>query len=306
VDQLTGMAVFARVVEARSFSEAARQLGLSKSAVSKQVSRLEDRLGARLLNRTTRRLGLTEVGATYYEYCARMLVEAEEAERAVTALHGEPRGLLKVNAPMSFGVRHLAPALPELLARYPEIRVDLVLNDRFVDMIEEGFDVAIRIAALPDSSLVARRLAPSRHVLCGSPAYFARHGEPKKPDDLRQHNCLNYTYLASHDEWPFEGKTESKGGKRTVKVTGTLQANNGDVLAAAAVAGLGLVMSPTFIVGPDVQAGRLKCVLRDYLSAETAIYAVYPHRRHLSAKVRAFVDFLGERFGPEPYWDKGL
>jgi len=296
------MAVFARVVEARSFSEAARQLGLSKSAVSKQVSRLEDRLGARLLNRTTRRLGLTQVGTTFYEHCARMLAEAEEAERAVTAMHAQPRGLLKINAPMSFGVLHLAPAIPDFLARYPEMSVEMVLNDRFVDLIEEGYDLAVRIASLPDSSLVAKRLAANRRVVCGAPAYFAKHGVPATPADLKQHNCLNYTYLASQDEWRFTGPA----GQRSVRISGSFQANNGDAIRVAALAGLGLMLTPTFIVGPDLRDGRLRAVLTDYLDVDTAIYVVYPHKRHLSAKVRAFVDFATERFGPEPYWDQGI
>ncbi|HYM32356.1 MAG TPA: LysR family transcriptional regulator [Candidatus Cybelea sp.] len=297
------MAVFAGVVQARSFSAAARQLGISKSAVSKHVSRLEEKLAARLLNRTTRRLSLTEAGTTYYEYCARVVAEAEEAERAVAALRAEPRGLLKINAPMSFSLRHLGPALPEFLARYPDIRVDLHLTDRVVDLIEEGYDVAVRITKLADSSLVARRIAPNRSVICGSPDYFAKYGVPQTPDDLKDHRFLVYTYSAadpgSHGEWLFR----TADGARPVRVAGALQANNGDVLRAAALAGVGLIASPTFIVGPDLQAGRLKCVLRDYVGEGSAIYAVYPHRRHLTAKVRAFVDFLGEKFGPEPYWD---
>lgn len=299
LDSLSGMAVFAKVVEARSFTAAAAELGMSKSAVSKQISRLEDRLGARLLNRTTRRLSLTETGAAFYDRCARVVAEAQEAELAVTNLQSEPRGTLRVNAPMSFGHLHIAPAIPDFLTRYPEVRVDMTMNDRFVDLIDEGFDVAIRIARLTDSSLIARRLAPDRRVLCGAPAYFAKHGEPRTPDDLATHNCLSYAYVSDTDQWQFiDGE-----GTRAVSVRGNLRANNGDAIRQALLAGLGVAVLPAFIVGPDVQAGRLKEVLSDYLPNRASVYAVYPHSRHLSAKVRVFVDFLADRFGPSPYWD---
>lgn len=299
LDSLSGMAVFAKVVEARSFTAAAAELGMSKSAVSKQISRLEDRLGARLLNRTTRRLSLTETGAAFYDRCARVVAEAQEAELAVTNLQSEPRGTLRVNAPMTFGHLHIAPAIPDFLARYPEVRVDMTMNDRFVDLIDEGFDVAIRIARLTDSSLIARRLAPDRRVLCGAPAYFAKHGEPRTPDDLAAHNCLSYAYVSDTDQWQFiDGE-----GTRSVSVRGNLRANNGDAIRQALLAGLGVAVLPAFIVGPDIQAGRLKEVLRDHLPNRASVYAVYPHSRHLSAKVRVFVDFLADRFGPNPYWD---
>ncbi|MHB1218969.1 MAG: LysR family transcriptional regulator [Alphaproteobacteria bacterium] len=299
LDSLSGMAVFAKVVEARSFTAAAAELGMSKSAVSKQISRLEDRLGARLLNRTTRRLSLTETGAAFYDRCARVVAEAQEAELAVTNLQSEPRGTLRVNAPMSFGHLHIAPAIPDFLTRYPEVRVDMTMNDRFVDLIDEGFDVAIRIARLTDSSLIARRLAPDRRVLCGAPAYFAKRGEPRTPDDLAAHNCLSYAYVSDTDQWQFiDGE-----GTRAVSVRGNLRANNGDAIRQALLAGLGVAVLPAFIVGPDVQAGRLREVLSDYLPNRASVYAVYPHSRHLSAKVRVFVDFLADRFGPSPYWD---
>lgn len=299
LDSLSGMAVFAKVVEARSFTAAAAELGMSKSAVSKQISRLEDRLGARLLNRTTRRLSLTETGTAFYDRCARVVAEVQEAELAVTNLQAEPRGTLRVNAPMSFGHLHIAPAVPDFLARYPEVRVDMTMNDRFVDLIDEGFDVAIRIARLTDSSLIARRLAPDCRILCGSPAYFEKHGEPRTPDDLAGHNCLSYAYVSDTDQWQFiDGE-----GTRSISVRGNLRANNGDAIRQALLAGLGVAILPSFIVGPDVQAGRLKEVLRDHMPNRASIYAVYPHSRHLSAKVRVFVDFLADRFGPSPYWD---
>ncbi len=299
MENLSAMIVFARVVEAKSFSTAARQLGMSKSTVSKHVSRLEDRLGARLLNRTTRRLSPTEVGLAFYERCVRIATAVEEAEAAAMRLQSSPRGTLKVNAPMSFAVLHLAPAIPEFVARHPELRLDMTLNDRVVDLIDEGFDLAVRIGELPDSSLIARRLTANRRVVCAAPAYLARHGAPRVPAELGAHNCLGYTLGASPTEWRFLGP----GGAHTVRVSGNFQANNGDALRLAALEGLGVVTLPTFIAGDDLRSGALRAVLADYALPESAVYAVYPHTRHLSAKVRAFVDFLVERFGPRPYWE---
>ena len=303
MDHLSAMAVFARVVEMESFSGAARDLGLSKSAVSKRVGRLEDRMGLRLLNRTTRRLSLTEAGAAFYQGCRRVVAEAEAAERAVTRLASAPRGRLKINAPMSFGVRHLAPALPDFMARYPELTVDLALNDRLVDLVEEGFDVAVRVARLEDSSLIARRLAANRLVLCAAPSYLRAHGAPRAVEDLKGHECLLYSYLAAGDVWRLCGP----GGERRQRVTGRLRINNGDALLAVALGGLGVALLPCFICGEDVRAGRLIRVLPEWSGpADTAIAAVYPASRNLSPKVRVFVDFLAERFGGTPYWDEGL
>jgi DNA-binding transcriptional LysR family regulator len=240
LDRLQSMAVFVRVAELGSFSTAARQLGLSKSAVSKHVTALEERLGVRLINRTTRRLALTEVGSVYRDYCARIVLEAEEAE-LTAASHGvEPRGKLKVNAPMTFGFLHLGPLLPAFLARHPGIAVELVLNDRFVDLLEEGYDVAVRIGRLADSTLIARRLATARFVCAASDAYLAGAGVPAQPIDLARHNCLRYSYRRQPDEWSF-----SRGEHQaTVRVGGNLQANNGDALRAAACEGLGIVCLP--------------------------------------------------------------
>lgn len=301
MDRLAGMEVFAAVVEAKSFSAAARRLGLSKSAVSKQVGRLEQRLGAQLLNRTTRRLALTEAGTTFYEHCARIVAEAGEAELAVARHHGRPRGTIRINAPMTFGVMHIAPALADFAIENPELEVDMALDDRFVDLIEEGFDVAVRIGALADSSLIARTLAPVRFAVCGSPDYLRHHGTPAAPADLVHHNCLLYTYLATA-EWRFEGPD----GNLAVRVQGDFRANNGEVLRELALAGRGLVLTPTFLVGEDLGSGRLRSVLGAYRVPETAVHAVYPQRRYLSPKVRAFVDFVAARFGPEPYWERGL
>jgi DNA-binding transcriptional LysR family regulator len=299
MDKLTGMAVFARVVEAQSFTAAAGQLGMSRSAVSKTIAGLEDRLGARLLNRTTRRLALTEVGRAFYERAARIVAEAEEAELAVTRLQATPRGTLRINAPVSFGTAHLAPALIDFMKRYPELKVDIGLADRMVDLIEEGYDLAVRIGALPDSSLIARRIADNHMVVCAAPSYWRRHGRPSEPQDLAHHACLTYAYQRSPNQWPFKGPA----GRFTVAVDGPLRANNGDLSLAAALAGLGVVALPCFLCGADLAAGRLEPVLCDWMPPPGGIHAVYPHGRHLSAKVRAFIDFLVERFGPEPAWE---
>jgi DNA-binding transcriptional LysR family regulator len=288
MDHLTGMAVFAKVVETGTFTGAARAMGLSKGAVSKQIAKLEDRLGARLLNRTTRRSSLTEVGAAFYERCRRIVAEAEEAELAVTRLHAEPRGTLRVNLPMSFGMIHMADALPDFMAAYPEISLDVTLDDRVVNVVDEGYDVVIRITDLPDSSLIARRIAPFRIATCASPAYWDAHGRPKHPNDLRGHACLLYSYLSNLNEWRYRGPD----GPFAVRVDGPMRGNNGDLLRSAAVAGRGVVRSPTFIVGCDLVEGRLEQVLAEFEDDDRGIYAVYPHNRHLSAKVRAFVDFM--------------
>lgn len=296
---LRDIALFAAVVEAHSFSGAAERLGISKAAVSKRVAQLERRLGARLLFRTTRRLSVTEAGAAYYEFCARIVSEAAEAEDAVTRLQAEPRGTLRINAPMSFGRLHLAPAIVDFLRRFPDVRIDLVMDDRELDLVAEAFDVAIRIAQLPDSSLVARRLAPCRLVACAAPAYLKRHGVPRTPSDLSRHNCLHYSYAGPYGEWHFAGARRDA----SVRVSGSLRANNGETLREAALAGLGIVRIPTFLVGEDLRTGRLKRILPRYRLPELSIHALFAQRRHLPAKVRVFVEFLAARFGPEPVWD---
>jgi DNA-binding transcriptional LysR family regulator len=295
MDLLSGMTVFARVVEADSFARAAAALGLSRSAVSKQVAWLEDQLGARLLNRTTRRLSLTEVGRAYYDRCARILEEVEEASQAVASLHAAPRGTLRVNAPMSFGQRHVGPAVADFLARWPELKIDLSLTDRRVEVVEEGYDVVVRIMAMADSSLIARRIATTCRIACASPAYLARHGTPATPEDLAGHACLEYANLPASGEWVFQ----RGGATHRVKIAGPLRADNGDALRSAALAGLGVVQMPTFIIEEDLAAGRLVPVLADYAADGLPVWAVYPHNRHLSTKVRMFVDFLAERFGTE-------
>lgn len=300
---LDDMQLFAAVVEAEGYSQAARVLGLSKSSVSKRISALEDRLGVRLLNRTTRRLSLTEAGAAFHEGCLRVVAAAEAAEEAVTHLASAPRGILRISAPMSFGVQHVAPFLPALLERYPELAIDLVLNDRIVDLVDEGFDLAIRIGNLSDSSLIARRLAPSRRMACASPAYLDAQGTPQTPAELRHHDCLLYSYQASGATWRFRGPA----GPQHVSVSGRLQANNGEALRAAAIGGLGIALLPTFLVCDQLRDGRLVALLREWQDpGEGGVHALFPTTRNLSPKVRAAVEFFAECFGGTPYWDRGL
>ncbi len=301
MDDLSGIAVFAAVVEAGSFTKAGQRLGLSKSAVSKQITRLEARLGAQLLQRTTRRLSLTEVGRAFYERCRRIVSEAEEAELAVTRLQEAPRGVLRLSAPVSFGLEYLGRALPDFMERFPEVQIDMECADRTVDLVEEGFDLAVRIGWLADSSLVARRIAPCRRAVMAAPDYLAAHGTPRHPDELAGHACLTYSYLQRGQQWDFvdpeNGRTFSVG------VSGPMHANNGHMLADAAAAGRGVIWGPTFICRRALREGRLVPILEDYEAPSIAIHAVYPPNRHLSAKVRSFIDFLVERFaGPEEHW----
>jgi DNA-binding transcriptional LysR family regulator len=298
---LVGMGIFARVAEAKGFSAAARRLGMSKSLVSKEVAKLEKELGARLLNRTTRQLSLTEVGAAFYEHCARIVQEAEEAALLVDRLHAQPRGVLKCTAPVAFATLHIAQALPEFLARCPELQVDMTVGDRFFDLAEEGFDVAIRIARDLPPNMVARKLAPINRVVCATPEYFRRHGVPRVPGDLAEHNCLVYTHATPDSVWRFR----SAEGEIAVPVRGNLRLNDDEVLWRAMLGGLGVALLPTFTVGQDLQSGRLQAVLTEYTPAERNLYALYLPNRHLSPKVRAFIDFLVERFAPPPYWDRG-
>lgn len=299
---LDGMSAFACVVASGSFSAAAGRLGVSKSAVSAQVQRLEERLGVVLLHRTTRKLSLTEAGATYYRHCARILAEAEAAEQAVGALQREPRGTLRISAPDSFGWMHVAPAVPEFLKRYPELTVDISLSAKHVDLIEEGIDLAIRIGVLEDSLLVARRLAVSRLVVCAAPAYLHKRGVPENPDDLRSHNCLTTRLLPWGGEW----RLARKGGEARVSVSGTFRSNNAEMLRAAALDGLGIVLLPTWAVSDQLRAGPLRRVLESWEPATSTIYAVYPENRLMTMKVRAFVEHLARSFGRPPYWDRRI
>lgn len=302
MQNLTDIAIFVKVVELSSFTAAAEALDMSQPVVSKAVTRLEEKLGARLLNRTTRRLSLTEAGSELYGRSVRALAEIENAELEVARFQTEPRGLLRVSAPMSFSILHLGPALQGFLTRFPGVTLELSLDDRQVDLVEEGFDVAVRIGRLQDSNLIARKIAPCRQVLCASPAYLAQRGEPERPEDLLEHSCILYSLLSAPREWRLEGP---EGELHTVPINGSIQSNNGLVNRAAALAGGGIVLLPTFYLGEQLRSGTLKPVLCKFKPQELAVYAVYPERRNLMPKVRAFVDFLATTFGPEPPWEQG-
>jgi DNA-binding transcriptional LysR family regulator len=300
MDRVTSLSVFVKVVEGSSFAAAARHFGLSPAMVSKHIVSLEERLGARLLNRTTRQVSPTEIGREFYERSTRILADLDEAEQAASALQATPKGLLRLNGPLSFGIRHLAPAIIDYLAACPEAAIDVTLSDRVVDLVDEGFDLAIRIARLADSSLIARRITPCRIVACAAPAYLKKHGAPRRPADLTAHNCLGYSYAAFRNEWRFTGPD----GAVSVRIAGRLNANNGDVLRLAALRGEGIVIQPTFLIGDDLASGELVSILPGFVPDELVIQAVYPHSRHLSVKVRSFIDFLVARFGQDPEWDR--
>ena len=309
LDRVTGMQVFARVAGLGSFSAAARALGLSQTMVTKHVAALEERLGVRLLHRTTRRLSLTEAGRGFLDSCLRLLPEIEEAERAVSADRLEPRGLLRLNVPVSFGTRHVAPLLAEFCRRHPRVTVELGLNDRLVDLVEEGWDLTIRIRRMGDSSLVARRLAPVRMAVCGAPSYLATHGTPGRVEDLRRHACLGYTLSEAMgpDRWVF-----GEQGQVPVPVGGSLRANNGDALREAAIAGHGLIYQPVFLLDEALRDGRLvQPDLHQPAMGWLGIHAVQPPLpagagRQAPAKTRAMVAYLAEAWVPEPPWEKNL
>lgn len=305
LDRLEDLRLFTLVAEGKSFTKAAEKLGLSKSAASRRIGELEARLGARLFNRTTRHISLTQVGEGFHARVSQALEALEEAERSVASQHQAPRGTLKLAAPMSFGFVHLSGAIADFMGLYPEVAVDMDLSDRYVDLVEEGYDLAVRVGRLKDSSLVARRLCPARAVICASPHYLARRGTPMDPADLADHDCLIYTNIPNPEQWTFRTAPGSEA-TRNVRITGRLRANNGDALREAAIHGQGLALLPTFIVGDALSAGRLVPVLDNFLLPPGAVHAVYPANRHLSPKVRAFVDFLAGRFGPVPYWDASL
>lgn len=299
MDKLEAMNAFVKVVALGSYAEAGRALGLTRSAVSKAVMELEQLLGARLLDRTTRRVSATEAGLAYYESCADILARVEEIERQVSRLHDEPKGVLKINAPMSFGALYLGPLVGEFMSTHTDLKIELTLNDRFIDPIEEGVDVTVRIGILADSSLIARRLAPARRVLVAAPGYLKKFGAPRGPDDLMQHRCLNYGHTTTLQRW----RLTKDGQTINLAINSVLCSNNGDVLRAAALAGQGITKLPTFLVGPDIKVGRLKVVLPDYPPTDLGIFAVYAPNRYLAAKTRLLIDFLAFRFGDRPTWD---
>ncbi len=299
------MTAFVQVVEAESFSGAARRLGVAKSVVSRRVGALETRLGGSLFHRTTRRLSLTEVGQAYYERSQRILADVAEADDVAGHLQTALTGKLRIAAPMTFGIRHLSPAVADFLTLHPGVDIELDLNDRRVDLVSEGYDLAIRIGNLPDSSLITRTLAPCRHLVCASPAYLSERGVPATPDDLatESHDCLVYSNRAVGDQWRFRTAGESRSVRVHVRRLGV---NNGEVLQTALLAGIGLATLPTFLVGDAIRRGDLVQVLTDYPIEIPDIHAIWSPGRQLSAKVRAFVDFLSDRFGPQPYWDRDI
>jgi DNA-binding transcriptional LysR family regulator len=304
LDRLTGLEVFAKVAAIGSFSAAGRALGMSQTMVTKHIAALEARLGTKLFHRTTRRLSITEAGRSYLEASERILADMEAADAAVTADRVEPRGLLRLNAPVAFGARQIAPLISEFAQLHPLVTVELGLNDRLVDLAEEGWDLAIRIGSLSNSSLIARRFAPCRTVICAAPSYLKARGIPQKVASLADHNCLGYTLsrLTGADRWVFGAR-----GEVSVPVSGNLLANNGDALRAAAIAGQGLIYQPTFMIADEVRAGTLVALTMDQPTVEFGgIYTVYLPDRHPPAKVRAFIDFIASRFAPVPPWDRGL
>jgi DNA-binding transcriptional LysR family regulator len=302
LDRLTSLRVFIEVAASGSLSGAARKLNMSQTMATKHIAALEQHLGVKLFHRSTRRLSLTEPGRNYLESSERILTELDAADSAVSAARFEPRGTLRVSAPVSFGSRQIAPLVNELTRRHPNLLVELGLNDRQVDLADEGWDLAVRIGTLESSNLIARKLAPCRTVVAASPAYLKAHGTPKKAAELSRHNCLGYTLsrMAGVDRWPFGLK-----GETFVSIRGNLSSNNGDALRAAAVAGQGIIYQPTFIVGDDLRAGTLVALHLDRPTYEFGgIHAVYLPDRNPPAKLRVFIDFLAERFGSRPPWDE--
>jgi len=301
MDIVSGMRAFAATVDTGSFSQAARDLGASKATVSKQVAALEDHLRVRLLHRTTRKLRLSDEGRVYLEYVRRILDNLEEAEDAVSPLSAEPRGKLRISAPHTFGAMHLCEALAVFSERYPLIHMDIEFSDRLVNLIDEGFDTAIRISRLQDSTLIARRIAPVEMVLCASPAYWQKHGKPNHPSELSKHKGIVYSYLSSPGEWVFK-----ENGKRlSVKIGGNFTTNNDVVIRSAAVQGRGIFYGPSFIVSRALHQGKLEPALEAYNDDPLSVYAVYPSNRNLSPKVRAFVDFLVDWLRHTPDWNQG-
>ncbi len=299
VDRFQALGAYAKVVELGSFARAAERLDVSTSAVSRQVAELEAHLEVRLLNRTTRRLSLTEAGQAFYERCVQLLADVEEAEASVRASAVVPRGTLRLTCGVTFGIRYLAPAIAEFSTAHPQVNFDLDLSDRSVDLVEEGFDLAVRIGGIGAQALVSRRIGSTQTMCCAAPAYLERHGSPRTPDELARHECLTYTYVAAPEDWRFDA---ADGTRHTVRVRARHRANNGRMLAALAAAGLGVVYEPDFILVPEVRAGRLVRLLPGYEPPHSPVSVVYPSRRHLSAKVRAFVDFLAARFAREQEW----
>ena len=296
MDQLTSMRLFVRVVQTGSFTMAARESGISQSSVSKSLAALEGKLGTRLLSRTSRKFSLTEAGSDYYERCLPILLEVDEAEAAVTSMTSNPKGVLRVSVPVSFGLRHIIPRMPEFLRAYPNIKLDITLMDRHVDLVAEGVDVAIRIGILDDSSLIARRLGDSPRLLVASKAYLDSRCRPVHPNELKNHNCLVYSLLGTANIWHFQ-----HGGKEfSVQVNGTFLANNSDAVRQMALAGFGIMVLPKWMSDPHIQNGSLEAILTQYTPQGFPIQAVYLDKRYVPSKVRSFVGLLQKSFASDP------
>jgi len=298
MDRLTAIRAFIHVVELESFTAASGRMGLTRAAVSKYVSQLEEELGGRLLNRSTRHVSVTESGRLYYERCLEVLHNLEEADSAVSGLSHQPRGTLRVSVPTNFASLHLVPLVARFMRDYPDLKVEMMSSDRYVDLVDEGFDLAIRMVMKEDTDLYARYLTRCRHVIVASPDYLARHPAPKTPAELKQHSCLIYS-LIENMKWPF-----TKDGKDySVKVKGTFKSNNPDMLVAGVIAGMGITMMPTFMSSAAIRRGEMEVILQDYQTLDLPIYAVYASRRFLPAKIRVFIDYLKEHLTDPPYWD---
>ena len=297
---LNDLMTFVTVVDEQSFTRAADRLNVTHSVVSKRITRLESSLNARLLNRTTRRLMMTEPGQALYERCSQIKQDIEEATLAVASTHDRPYGTLRVNAPMSFGQIHLAPVVCDFIKAYPDIKVELVLGRQYANLLEHNLDLSIQISELPDSSFIAKRLALRSTHICASPEYFKTHGIPKTPDELKEHNCLIYQSHKMHDEWHFAQNDDTQ----VIKVQGNLHVNSSQAIQRAAIKGLGIARLPGYLTEQAIAAGKLASVLHEYCPHDIGIYAVYPHNRHLATKVRVFIDFIAERFSQEHHWNE--
>ena len=303
MNKFSDLEAFTAVVESGSFSAAGERLGIAKSAVSRRVSQLERHLGSQLLHRTTRRLSLSDAGKNFYQRAVQILADLDEAEQSVTDETTELRGLIKLAAPLSFGLSHLSNSIFDFLSEHPAIELNMDLNDRNINLVEDGFDMALRIGDLQDSTLVAKRLGTMRQVTCASPSYLQQHGEPEHPDDLQHHIGLQYNNISYKRQWTYK---TTEGKTITAQPQIRIRANNGEVLAAASVSGMGITKGPTFILGSLIKAGKLLTILHDYPSQQVGIYAVYPPGRLIPRRIQAFSDFLARRFGDHPYWDDGL
>jgi len=287
MDRMTSISTFVKIAEAGGFAAAARKLGLSPSTVTTQIQDLEDRLGVRLLNRSTRKVSLTDIGRAYYERCMHILADMDEADNAVHAMDANPSGTLHLNVSIAIPF-FVAPVVAEFTSRYPDVKVNMTMSDRMVDLVEEGIDLAITTMPVPNSNLVMRRVGSFRLLVCGSPDYFARHGVPREPDDLVNHNCMKYTFSSWGSEWRFK----SPEGQRAIHVTGNMEANSANALRLAAALGQGLILMPDFLARNDIKSGKLVPVLTEFCCPELSINAVYPHRHHLATNVRSFLDLV--------------